>query len=87
MKLLLRKGFQKLLCNFCWYPIRKKKNYSQGHTKMTESLGNVIFNLGSRMPRLKINQKHEKKYLNLKTKEENILMKDGKIREEKLENS
>ena len=52
---------------------------------MTESLGNVIFNLGSRMPRLKINQKHEKKYPNLKTKEENILMKDGKIREEKLE--
>ena len=29
----------------------------------------------------------KKKDPNLKTKEENILMKDGKIREEKLENS
>lgn len=35
---------------------------------MTESLGNVIFILGSRMPRLKINQKHEKKIPELKNK-------------------
>lgn len=46
---------------------------------MKESLGSVIFILGSRMPSLKKkNQKHEKKYPNLKTKEESILMKDGK---------
>lgn len=35
---------------------------------MKETLGNVIFILGSRMPSLKKNQKHEKKISKLKNK-------------------
>lgn len=88
MKLLLRKGFQKLLCNFCWYPIRKKKKLVTRSHKDEREFGKCNLYPGKQNAKLKKKIRDmKKKYPNLKTKEENILMKDGKIREEKLENS
>lgn len=68
MKLLLRKGFQKLLCNFCWYPIRKKKKLLTRSHKDARKFGKCNLQPGKQNAKVKNKSETWKKIPELKNK-------------------